>query len=103
MRRWTGLLVSLIVGLWVVGALPGGSMRADGAGDPCPNGFLSPGDGGDLEITAKACSVRAGTYRYRNVNIWGGGSLTFLDDKGSDDTRDRTSGPRRSWWRTAAV
>ena len=84
MRTWSDVLVPAIVGLLIFWALPGGTMRADAAGDPCPNGFLPPGTGGDLEITAKACSVHAGTYKYRNVNIWGGGTLTFLDEEGSD-------------------
>ena len=102
MKTWTDALVPAIVGLLIFCALPGGTMRADAAGDPCPNGFLPPGNGGDLEITAKACSVRAGTYKYRNVNIWGGGSLTFLDDPGTNEKDPgSTSGPPRSWWRTA--
>ena len=33
----------------------------------------------DLEIKGIACVVPKGTYAYRNVNIWGGGSLTFED------------------------
>ncbi len=33
----------------------------------------------DLEVNGVACVVPKGTYAYRNVNIWGGGSLTFED------------------------
>jgi G8 domain len=33
----------------------------------------------DLRIDGVACVVPKGTYVYRNVNIWGGGSLTFED------------------------
>src|SRR5271165_4525204 len=33
----------------------------------------------DLEIQGVACVVPQGEYAYRNVNIWGGGSLTFED------------------------
>jgi hypothetical protein len=36
----------------------------------------------DLQISnGVACEVPAGSYVYRNVNIWGGGSLTFDDAK----------------------
>jgi hypothetical protein len=33
----------------------------------------------DLEINGVTCVVPQGTYAYRNVNIWGGGSLSFED------------------------
>jgi hypothetical protein len=50
-----------------------------GSGSPsCTGGPLAPGNGGDLEVTGP-CSVLAGSYQYRNVNIYGGGSLTFSD------------------------
>jgi len=39
---------------------------------------LSAGNGEDLEVTGP-CTVGAGTYHYRNVNVYGGGSLTFED------------------------
>ena len=41
-------------------------------------GAIGAGNGEDLEVTA-ACTVPAGTYHYRNVNIYNGGSLTFED------------------------
>ena len=41
-------------------------------------GAIAPGNGEDLEVTA-ACTVPAGTYHYRNVHIYNGGSLTFED------------------------
>ncbi|HEX8896387.1 MAG TPA: G8 domain-containing protein, partial [Terriglobales bacterium] len=44
----------------------------------CTGGPLAPGSGGDLEVTGP-CTVGAGTYQYRNVNIYGGGSLIFSD------------------------
>src|SRR5579875_2853894 len=44
----------------------------------CAGGPLGPGTGGDLEVTGP-CTVAAGTYQYRNVNIYAGGSLTFSD------------------------
>src|SRR5262245_4475144 len=77
--RW---LISAFLIVVLVGAWPGDPPAA--AEDPCPSGFLSPGTGGDLEITGRHCSVRAGIYKYRNVNIWGGGVLKFLDDPGND-------------------
>jgi hypothetical protein len=45
---------------------------------PCTTGAIAPGTGEDLEVTG-ACTVGAGTYHYRNVNIYNGGSLTFDD------------------------
>jgi len=47
-------------------------------GSTCTGGPLAHGNGGDLEVTG-SCTVAAGTYQYRNVNIYGGGSLTFSD------------------------
>ena len=47
-------------------------------GSTCTGGPLAPGRGGDLEVTGP-CSVSGGTYQYRNVNIYGGGALTFSD------------------------
>ena len=41
-------------------------------------GAIAPGTGEDLVVTGP-CTVGAGTYQYRNVNIYGGGSLTFDD------------------------
>jgi G8 domain len=35
----------------------------------------------DLEIDGVTCIVGAGVYVYRNVNIWGGGTLQFEDAK----------------------
>ncbi len=52
--------------------------RRGGGGPTCTGGPLEPGNGGDLEVTGP-CTVGAGTYEYRNVNIYGGGSLTFSD------------------------
>ncbi len=40
---------------------------------------LPPGGGEALEVTGP-CTVAAGTYHYGDVNIYGGGSLTFADD-----------------------
>ena len=44
----------------------------------CAGGAIAMGTGEDLEVTG-ACTVGAGTYQYRNVNIHSGGSLTFDD------------------------
>ena len=51
-----------------------------------PNHILPAGDvNTDLDINGNACTVDGsapqGTYIYRNVNIRGGGSLTFADAK----------------------
>jgi hypothetical protein len=51
-----------------------------------PNHILPAGDvKTDLDIHGLSCTVDGsapqGTYHYRNVNIWGGGSLTFADAK----------------------
>ncbi|MEQ9618320.1 MAG: pentapeptide repeat-containing protein [Deltaproteobacteria bacterium] len=45
------------------------------------SGNLPPGNAGDpddLEVTGN-CMVGAGTYHYRNVNIYNGGTLEFMD------------------------
>jgi G8 domain len=70
----TALLVVAVVG----------SMLAQAATVTCPPAgtmtatSLPPGDGEDLEVTGP-CTVGVGTYRYGNVNIYGGGSLAFED------------------------
>ena len=83
MRRWTDVLLPAIFIAALLVASPGGPPAVEAQDSLCPNGFLLPGSGGDLEIT-KPCSVPAGTYKYRNVNIWDGGVLTFLEDAGDD-------------------
>src|SRR5262245_42884625 len=55
--------------------------RASGAAAQCPppgGTALPPGTGEDLEVTSPY-TVCAGTYHYGNVNVYGGGSLTFDD------------------------
>jgi hypothetical protein len=55
--------------------------RASGAAAQCPPAggtALPPGTGEDLEVTSPY-TVCAGTYHYGNVNVYGGGSLTFDD------------------------
>lgn len=54
--------------------------------EKCADGILPAGNvDTDLEINGVACTVdgkvNGGTYVYRNVNIWGGGSLNFADAK----------------------
>lgn len=46
----------------------------------CDGGALPNGAGEDLEVTGP-CDVGAGVYKFGNVNIHGGGSLTFADVK----------------------
>src|SRR5271169_546412 len=49
----------------------------------CPTGALSPGNSGDppdLVVNTGTCTVKAGTYHYHNVNIYGGGRLEFADE-----------------------
>lgn len=36
--------------------------------------------GNDLHVVAGVCTVKAGTYNYRNVNIFDGGTLKFEDE-----------------------
>jgi hypothetical protein len=55
--------------------------RASTALAQCPPAggtALPPGTGEDLEVTTPY-TVCAGTYHYGNVNVYGGGSLTFDD------------------------
>lgn len=59
---------------------------ASPAVEHCDTGILPAGSvDTDLEINGTACvvdgKVNGGTYVYRNVNIWGGGTLTFNDAK----------------------
>ncbi len=54
--------------------------------ESCNGGILPPGSvDTDLQIDGVSCvvdgKVDTGTYVYRNVNIWGGGSLNFADTK----------------------
>ncbi|HML94771.1 MAG TPA: pentapeptide repeat-containing protein [Thermodesulfobacteriota bacterium] len=44
----------------------------------CTTGAIAAGGGQDLEVTGP-CTVPAGTYHYRNVHVYNGGSLTFED------------------------
>ena len=53
------------------------------AADTCTTGLLPPGNGGDLTVTTGTCMVGTGTYKYRNVNIYGGGTLLFEDQPAS--------------------
>jgi hypothetical protein len=47
----------------------------------CTTGALAKGNGTDnLEINTGTCTVHAGLYQFHNVNIYGGGELTFADD-----------------------
>lgn len=52
--------------------------------DTCDGGVLDPDSSGgvqpkDLEVTNDCMVSQAGTYRYKNVNIYNGGSLEFKD------------------------
>ncbi len=51
----------------------------------CTTGALDPttADGSSdlVVVTGPGCTVPAGTWKYKNVNIYGGGSLTFTDSK----------------------
>ena len=62
--------------------------RASGAAAQCPPAggtALPPGTGEDLEVTSPY-TVCAGTYHYGNVNVYGGGSLTFDSTEGVGTT-----------------
>ncbi len=65
-------------------------LQSPGGGAPaveeCSGGILPAGSvDTDLEVDGATCTVdgtvNGGTYVYRNVNIWGGGSLVFADAK----------------------
>lgn len=45
----------------------------------CSGGNLPPGNGGDLEVTGACTATEGQTYHYGNVNIYKGGTLTFVD------------------------
>ena len=51
----------------------------------CTTGALDPktADGSNdlVVVTGPGCTVPAGTWKYKNVNIYGGGSLIFTDSK----------------------
>ncbi len=55
------------------------------AADTCTTGALPEGNGGDLIVMTGTCIVHAGTYKYHNVNIYGGGTLMFMDEPGGID------------------
>ena len=47
----------------------------------CTGGALPNGDGtNDLVINTGTCVASAGLYQYKNVNIYGGGELMFMDN-----------------------
>jgi hypothetical protein len=92
MERSISAVVPVIVMAFAVGAVFAGAGSADAKDDlleSCPTaeggveGTLLPGDRDDppdLEVT-QPCTVGAGHYYYKNVNIYGNGTLTFLDEK----------------------
>jgi hypothetical protein len=50
----------------------------------CTTGALPAGNGENLEIYTGTCTAHAGTYKFHNVNIYGGGELKFADDGNVD-------------------
>src|SRR5262249_61540642 len=69
--RWAATSTLILVAL----------ARASAALAQCPPAggtALPPGTGEDLEVTTPY-TVCAGAYHYDNVNVYGGGSLTFDD------------------------
>ena len=70
-RCWaaTGTLILVVLAL---------ASRAAAQCPPAAGTALPPGAGEDLEVTSPYI-VCAGTYHYGNVNVYGGGSLTFDD------------------------
>ncbi|MGA3317101.1 MAG: hypothetical protein ABSC64_11765 [Candidatus Korobacteraceae bacterium] len=46
----------------------------------CTTGALPNGNGEDLEIYTGTCTAHGGIYSFHNVNIYGGGTLSFADD-----------------------
>jgi len=52
---------------------------ADVTTTTCGNGALGPGNAGSDLVVNGTCTVSAGTYMYRNINIVSGGTLQFND------------------------
>ena len=75
MSRWTGSIRKRAK-IALVGTLLASAVSAQTT--ECNKGALPTGTGGDLEIVGP-CTVGAGTYQFGQVNIYGGGSLTFAD------------------------
>jgi hypothetical protein len=81
----TFLLIALTAAL--LSAVASGQMATTGkvTTSTYTTGALPTGDGGDLVISTGTVTVHAGVYKYRNVNIYGGGTLLFADEPGGTD------------------
>src|SRR5579863_372532 len=79
------LASGLRFGFVIVAALMIVSSVPLAAADNCSTGSLPEGNGGDLTVTTGTCTVHPGTYKYHNVNIYGGGTLLFADEPGGTD------------------
>jgi len=86
------IITALQVILWVILLLTGTlsySATLSHVAKPvsCTTGALPPGntqDPPDLVVNTGTCMVKAGAYHYHNVNVYGGGSLQFVDDGNID-------------------
>ncbi len=75
------VLLALLTGVIFAGCAV---TPATAATPTCSSGNLPNGDGGDIAIVTGTCYVTTGTYKYRNINIYGGGTLEFRDQPDID-------------------
>ncbi|HKD66941.1 MAG TPA: G8 domain-containing protein [Candidatus Binataceae bacterium] len=53
-------------------------------GTEIPSRALPAGTGGDLTVTKGECTADKGPYKYRDVNIYDGGKLTFVETRDAE-------------------
>jgi len=73
----------LLLAVLFASLAPSSAAAAEGKKLPattCTTGSLPNGNGEDLVITTGTCTAHAGTFKFHNVNIYGGGQLLFADD-----------------------
>ncbi len=84
-RKSNNPLYLFIIPLFVFLFILAGNNASNAQGvDMCDGGVLNPDSSGgvqpkDLEVTNDCMVTEAGTYRYKNVNIYNGGRLEFKD------------------------
>ncbi len=73
------IIVSCVVAIALAGFMPSQAALAATKTITLTTGALPPGDGEDLVVNTGTVVVKPGTYKYHNVNIYGGGTLQFQD------------------------
>ncbi len=74
--------ISILIRLGLLLTLVFACALCQAATSLCSTGALPPGssqDPPDLVVNTGTCIVKAGTYHYHNVNVYGGGTLEFVD------------------------